>query len=275
MKKKLQPIKLGVMGFGNMADNIVSGLINSKIVNPRHVLAYELNQDRARFISNKYQIKFCTHAKELLQHGQVILICVKPQNIKEALTALQNKDSKQLLITIVTAVPVKTYHSFFGSKTRIIRVMPNTPLCIGYGATVYYAEKNCTQNDKKLCELFFGSMGIIAQVTKESLMNAVTAVSGSGPAFLYQYALAMMNSAVKQGIPKKTAETLVLQTLLGATQMMRHSDKTPDELTALVATKGGTTLAGLDALYKKGFTRAIDACIEKATQRAFELCRLL
>lgn len=268
-------IKLGVLGFGNMAQAIVTGLISSKLLSTKNIYALEPDKIRVKNVKKKYKIRFLESSRALSHQSSVILICVKPQDLKTVLTQLKPHYKNQLVMTVVTGATIKKYKKYLGSKSKIIRIMPNTPALIGYGAAAYFVDQNCTQRDKKLCENFFNCIGTIIKIKKESLMNAITAICGSGPAFVYQYAQSVINSAKKLGIQENTAKKLVLQTMLGATQMMIKSSQSPDQLTKLVTSKRGTTLAGLEALNKKGFTKAIEACMIRATKRAIELSKLL
>lgn len=270
---KIKPLKIGVIGFGNMAEAILAGLIKSRLMPAKHVHAFEPNLKRKRAMQKKYSVVFYEDPQSACHNAQVILVCVKPQNIKEVLTELRACYHGQLVITVVTGIAVKTYQKFLGKTARVIRVMPNTPALIGHGAAVYFANKNCTPDDKKICEGFFSCLGIIIPIKQESQINTVTALSGSGPAFVYQYAKHMIAAAQKLGLPETTAQKLMLQTIHGACQMMLCSGKSPDELTQMVTSKGGTTLAGLETLQKKGFAKIIEACIVAATNRAVELSK--
>ena len=262
---------IGFIGFGNMAEAIAAGLLKNKLVRSDAILAFEPNTKRLTEIQKKYKITPTKNLTELCYKARVIVIAVKPQNINEVLPELMTVYQNQLIITIVTGIRIKHYKKYLGSQAKIIRVIPNTPALIGLGAAAYFADPACTWSDKKLCEDFFNSIGRIWPLKHEPQLDAVTAISGSGPAFVYQYAEAIINAAHKTGLPLKLAKDLVLQTLLGATQMMLQSSLSPDELTQKVTSRGGTTLAGLKVLKKKGFAKILEACMVRAAQRAKEL----
>lgn len=264
---------IGVIGFGNMAEAIVAGILDDKLAKASDIYALDNSQKRMDLAKNKYKIHACPSVKELCQNTNVILLAVKPQHINDVLPALEESLKKHLIITIVTGIETKYYQKILGRQAKVIRVMPNTPALIGQGAAAYFANKNCSVRDQKICENIFNSVGLILEVKKEKLIDAVTAISGSGPAFVYQYAQSVMDSAKKLGLSADMAKRLVLQTLLGATQMMLNSQETPGDLTKKVTSKGGTTLAGLEVLKKKGFAKILDACMKKAAKRAEELSK--
>lgn len=267
----MKNIHLGIIGFGNMAEAITAGILNNKLIAPQNIHALDPSPKRRARAKKKYKLRTVKTVDELCAKTNTILLAVKPQQINEALIPLSTKIRKHLILTIVTGIQTRHYQKVLGRNVKVIRVMPNTPALIGQGAAVYFAGKNLTARDKNICEAIFKSVGIIQPVPRENLINAVTAISGSGPAFVYQYAQAVIDSAQKLGLSAKLARALVLQTMAGATQMMIAAIETPAQLTQKVASKGGTTVAGLEELKKRGFTRILHACMKRAAKRAEEL----
>lgn len=267
-------VSIGIIGFGNMAEAIAGGIIDNKLIRANNIYALDNSAKRIDLAKKKYKIQVSQDYQEMCKNTNVILLAVKPQHINDVFPELRDYLKKHLIISIVTGIEVKSYQKALGKWIKLIRVMPNTPALIGRGAAAYFASKSCTARDKKICERIFNSVGFIAEVKRESLINSVTAISGSGPAFVYQYAQAVMDSAKKLGLPADISKKLVLQTLLGATEMMLNSKESPGELTKKVTSKGGTTLAGLEVLKKKGFTRILEACMKRAAKRAEELSKL-
>lgn len=271
---KNSQIKLGVIGFGNMAEAIVGGILKQRLINPRQVFAIEPTQKRARAVRKKYQISICSGMSELIKKTNTVLICVKPQQVAEVLTALSPYSGKHLFMTIVSGTKCRVYEKTLGKNIRLIRIMPNMPAQIGLGATAFFSNKKANQADKKLFIKFFTAIGKVVEVKNESLLDAVTAVSGSGPAFVYYFASALIEAAKKAGLQTNVARILSLQTLLGATQLLIESNEDPKILTEKVTSKGGTTLAGLKVLEKKRFTKILEDCIVAAKKRAQELGKL-
>jgi len=262
--------KIGVIGFGNMAEAIIAGIIKKKLVSSSQIQFIEKSVKRAKSIEKRYKIKSVSWEK--INDCQIILLAVKPQNIADVLPQLKSLNKNSLLISIVTGVKLNTYRKILGTRAKVIRVMPNTPALIGKGAAAYYATSTCSRSDKKSCLDIFSAVGIITEMKSEKLLDAVTAISGSGPAFVYEYAKAMIAAAKKHGLSESASRSLVLQTLSGATEMMnQHADI--DDLQKRVTSKGGTTAAGLATLKKKGFTKTIEACMKAAHKRAVALSK--
>lgn len=271
---KSSQIKLGVIGFGNMAEAIVGGLLKKQVIQPRQVFAIEPNKNRANTIRKKYKINICSNACEFLEKTNTILLSVKPQQISDVLAALSPYSGKHLFMTIVSGTKSGFYEKKFGKNIKLIRIMPNMPAKIGLGATAFYSNKRVSQADKKIFLDFFTAIGKVVEVKNESLLDAVTAVSGSGPAFVYYFASALIQAAKKAGLSESVAKILSLQTLLGAAQMLIQLGEDPLTLTEKVTSKGGTTLAGLKILKKKRFTKILEDCIGAAKKRAQELGKL-
>lgn len=271
---KNMKIKLGVIGFGNMAEAIVSGLLKNKIIAARDVFAVEPHIQRACHIKKKYRIQFCAGTHELLKKTNTVLISVKPQQISDVLTTLSPYKGNHLFMTIVSGTRCGIYEKNLDKNIRLLRIMPNTPIQIGFGATAFFPNRNATPSDKKILMKFFSALGKVVEVKSEAHLDAVTAVSASGPAFVYYFAASFIQAAKKLGLEETIAKTLCLQTLLGATQMLVQSGEDPTSLTRKVTSKAGTTLAGLKVLKKKQFTKILEDCIKAAKNRAQELSKL-
>jgi pyrroline-5-carboxylate reductase len=268
-----QTLSLGVIGFGNIAEAIVTRLEKEDLIYPRDIITIETNKERARHIKRKYGVTVLKDYTSLCARASVILLAVKPQNINDVLPFLKKHHTNQLILTVVTGVAIKKYEKELGENIRIIRIMPNTPALIGLGMSAYFANKKCTDKDKWLCHKIFACVGNTLEIKSESLLDPITATSGSGPAYVYQFAQSLIDAAIGQGIKPAVAKTLILETLRGATEMMMVSKESIDDLTNRVATKGGTTEAGIKVLKKEGFYKAINGCVKAATKRAKELSK--
>jgi pyrroline-5-carboxylate reductase len=263
--------KLGIIGLGNMGEAIVAGLLKSKLIPASRIFFIENFKARETAMKKKYKINACNNIQELSKKTNALLVAIKPQQLGEMLAELSSDYNKQLIITIVAGIQTKFYTKHLGKQAKIARVMPNTPALLGVGATALYFTSNLKAADKKTATSIFDCVGITVALKKESELDIVTAVSGSGPAFVYQFAQSLISAGTKLGLNAAVCKQLVLQTLLGATQMMINSKDSPDELTKKVTSKKGTTDAGLQELRKKGFTQVIKACIQRAAKRAKEL----
>lgn len=263
-------MQLGIIGTGNMAEALIAG-ITKKVLPAKNIIGFDVNEARRRFVEKKYKITSAKTLVELCHKADVILLAVKPQQFPELLTTLKPFITKRHLVASIAAgIDTKLMEAFLG-KQKIVRLMPNTPALLGLGATAFYANKSCTVKDKKLTQKLFEAVGIVTEVQKEDLLDAVTALSGSGPAFAYLYMSEMINGGIALGLPADVAKNLAVQTVKGSAQMLLLAKDSPDELIAKVTSKGGTTLAGLKVLQKKKFGTIIHACLNAAAKRAKEL----
>jgi pyrroline-5-carboxylate reductase len=272
-KTSLAGLKLGVIGFGKMSEAILSCSLQKKTIRPQQILNLKHRAKRDADLKRRYKIQLAPDIATLCKNSNVILLGVKPQQMGDVLATLRPHLKNHLVITLAAGLSARFYQKCLGANLRLIRAMPNTPTQLGLGATAYFATKTVASKDKALCETFFAATGLIEEVKSEKLIDAVIAVSGSGPAFIYRYAANMIASGKKLGLSFEQAKRLALQTLLGATEMMRQTDATPDELIAQVASKKGTTLAGLDVLEKNGFDRLIQACLARTAARSAEISK--
>lgn len=274
MKLKQHHLKLGVIGFGNMATALVNGILKNQTLSQKQISFLEPDANKIKAVKKQFGIQSVSNLKELCEASNTLLLAVKPQSMNEVLTELKCHLRNHLVITIAAGIPVSSYRKLLGPKSRIVRVMPNTPALIGLGASAYFATSNVTRSEKESVENLLHCVGIATAVKNEDLLDAVTAVSASGPAFVYQFAQAMITSATRFGLSAEIAKMLVLQTLRGATEMMVQSSDSPDVLTERVRSKKGTTDAGLNVLAKKGFAKIISACLTAARNRAREMGKL-
>jgi len=272
MKKQISlKTSIGFIGAGNMAEALIKGILTKKLVDKKKIAAFEVNPARAKDMIKRYGIALTDSLVRLTQKADILILCVKPQQMDEVLQSLKPHLKNQLVITIAAGITTRFYLKKLGPKTRLIRVMPNMPAMLGYGATGIFATKTATKTDLANTLALFSAAGDVIEVKREPLIDAVTALSGSGPAFVYRFAASLMSGGIKAGLSKAAAKKLALQTLLGAAHVLINANEDPSSLTAKVTSKGGTTLAGLEVLDQKGFTQTVEACILRASERAKEL----
>lgn len=268
-------MKLGILGTGNMAEALIAGLTAKKVLRPQQITGYDISTPHLRSLTRKYKIGARKSAREVTQTSDTILLAVKPQQIKGLLSTIRPfLTKKHLILSIAAGIDTTLLEKFLGKKIKIVRIMPNTPALIGLGAAAFYLNKNCSGKDRAQTQKIFRAAGCVLEVKKESLLDGVTGLSGSGPAFVYEFIEAMIAGGQKMGLKKDMARKLALQTVIGAAQMIRHTGSDPKELTARVASKGGTTLAGLKVLKRTKFGSSVQQCIRAATRRARELRKL-
>lgn len=265
-------MKLGIIGTGNMGEALIAGLLAKKVLRSTQISGYDVSRARLNTIGRRYKIRTTPSLKKLVQSSTILLIAIKPQQIRGLLGEIKTLLKKeQLILSIAAGINVKQIEKELGKNRKIVRLMPNTPALIGEGATSFYLNRNCSNKDKRKTELIFSAVGEVFEVKKESLLDAVTGLSGSGPAYVYQFIEALITGGQKQGLKREVARQLALQTVIGATELVKRTKKEPKELIKKVTSKGGTTLAGLKVLKQKKFSSIVQQCIGAATRRAKEL----
>lgn len=267
---------LTVLGTGNMAEAIIAGLVSKKIIPSSSITGFDISPTRLSFMKMKYGFATAKNIGEAVSKGDVILLSVKPQQMKDLLTTIKPSLKKNaLILSIAAGLDTAFFEKHLGAKAKIIRLMPNTPAMIGCGATAFFANSNASATDKKITRVIFESTGLVDEVEKESLLDVITGTSGSLPAFVYSFAAPIIAAGVKGGLSEETSKRFVLQTMIGAAKLMEASKDDAQTLIAKVASKGGTTEAGLKVLQKRKFAVILSQTIQAAVKRAAGLRKLL
>lgn len=263
---------IGFIGAGNMAGAIINGILAKGCYKPGQICIFDVSEPKCREMREK-GVQVAATASEVVKASDIIVLAVKPQNYAEVLSGLKDTiTEKKVIVTIAAGISIAYVNDGLGVNCPVVRVMPNTPLLIGRGATALCRSANVTDADfEQVCALFSAS-GIV-EVLTEDKMNAVISVNGSSPAYVYLFAKAVADSAERQGIDKETALKLFCQTLVGSAGMLLESGMTPDELIKMVSSPGGTTLKAMEALYEHHVEEAIDDAMLRCTKRAEELGR--
>lgn len=261
--------KVCFIGAGNMAEALISGIIKSGI-SGKNILAYDVSSKRLNYISKKFGIKKTSGNIAAVKTSGIVFIAVKPNQVEEVLKEIScGVNGKKFVISIAAGIRTFKIEKYL-KKIPVVRVMPNTPALLGMGAIAITAGKYAKSGALKIAEKLLSSCGIVVTV-KEKDMDAVTAVSGSGPAYVFYIAELMKKTAVKMGLSEKTAKALVNQTLLGASNMLSASDETPEALRKKVTSKGGTTEAAFKHLLKKGFGNIFQEAIVAAQKKSKQM----
>lgn len=268
-------ITIGFIGAGNMASALVGGLLARGHQAQNFALA---DAQPAQLVGFKEQGLFTTaNNADVFERANVIVLAVKPQVLCEVLKplALMAQAKKPLIISIAAGIPLASIDRWLGGNMAIVRAMPNTPALVQTGATGLYANPTVTNEQKHQAEMILNAVGLTLWVDDEALIDSVTAVSGSGPAYFFYVMEAMIAAGCELGLDEKTARALTLQTALGSAQMAITADVSPDELRRRVTSKGGTTeqaIAAFDAADLKGiFSQALAACAAKGQELAHVL----
>jgi len=267
----IQNQKIALLGAGNMAEALVAGLVKSGVAIPDSLLATDISSARLTVLKDRYDIQVGSKNFDAVLWADIIILCVKPQVMNEVLADIQKGISeKQLVISVAAGIPIKSIQAKLGQTVPLVRSMPNTPAVIQEGVT---ALAGCPGLDSKHLEVakkIFESVGQVV-VVDESLMDAVTGLSGSGPAYVYLAIEALIDGGVRVGLPRNVAHVLAVQTVLGAAKMVRETGEHPALLKDRVTSPGGTTIAGLQRLEEGGLRATLIEAVEAATHRSREL----
>lgn len=265
--------KLGFIGAGNMATALVKGIIESKQYGAAQIKAFDIDKDQLKALVTGSGIEGADSNRRLIGDCQTVVLAVKPQNIRDVLGEIKEEaTSEHLIISIAAGITLKTIQNALVKKVPLVRVMPNTPALIQMGMGALAAGKYAQEKHLAVAVSLFEAVGETV-IVPEEMMDAVTAVSGSGPGYLFRIMESFVKAAEGLGFDSATALKLVLQTALGASQLANTSDRSLSELRAMVASPGGTTAAGLAVFEKKGLEKIIGECVEAAFMRSAELAK--
>ncbi len=264
--------KIGFIGAGNMAGALIKGLLQAGVCDAGDIAVSDVSAEQVARLRRKYKVAAASDNATLVRSSRIVFLSVKPQIMAEVLDDIRPAaDARRLFISIAAGFPLARLSAGLGREARVVRVMPNTPALIGEGMSVAVAGKKATAADMKTTLRLFRAVGEAVAVKEERLIDPVTAVSGSGPAFVYLFAEHLIEGGVRAGLTPALAAELTFQTIRGAAGMLRQAGLSPRELREMVTSPGGTTLAGLTALHAHSFGGALEAAVDAATRRAREL----
>lgn len=265
-------MKIGVLGCGKMGTAWVAGIIRGGAAAPAEVFGVDGSQTALRSFVDATGAQSADSLRDLAD-SDVVLLCTKPNDLLPALQELgahQKKDEGMLVISIAAGVTISALEAVATDSIRIVRVMPNTPALVGQGAAAYCLGSRATVEDGALVAKLLETVGMASEFP-EKLMNAVTGLSGSGPAYVYLIIEALADGGVRCGLPRDQALQLATQTVLGAAAMVKETGEHPAKLKDMVTSPGGTTIAGLATMEKLGVRSAMIEAVTAADERAREL----
>ena len=263
---------LGFVGAGNMGEAMIRGILAAKLVPPREVVVLDVRPGRGRELSKRFGVATARGMADLFRKCDTIVFAVKPQGVGEALRQVRAGDVKgKLFVTIAAGVPTQVFLSALGEGARVVRAMPNTPAQVGMGSTGLFFARGVSREQKEWARKIFSSFGEVAEFPREELLDVVTALSGSGPAYAFLFIEALADGAVRAGMGREEAVRLAAATVEGAARMVRESGKHPGELKDMVTSPGGTTAAGIAALEMGAFRGTVLSAVFAAWQRSREL----
>jgi pyrroline-5-carboxylate reductase len=261
----------GFIGGGAMAEALVAGVTGAGLVAPEKIRVSDVSGERREYLREKFGVAVTPDNTALVAGADIVVLAVKPFIIGEVLGEIGRQLSeKQIVISVAAGVPTAYIEKFFSVNVPVVRAMPNTPALVGAAATAVCRGRWATGEHLELARAVFGVVGRALPV-REDLMDAVTGLSGSGPAYMYVIAEALADAGVRAGLPRDVSLTLAAQTMLGAARMILETGQHPGVLKDMVTTPGGTTIEGLFALEEGGLRATLGRAVENACRRSRQM----
>lgn len=262
--------KIGFIGGGAMGEAIIKGLLGRGYTN-QDIMVSDPSQDRLLYLKKTYGLNAVNNNKEVAKNSEVILLAVKPQNMSEAVTSIAGEiTGRNLIITIMAGVPTAAVEKLLPNGAKVIRVMPNTPALVSAGTAAISGGSHVDESDLEVARRIFEAVGN-ATILPEKMLNAVTGLSGSSPAYVYMLIEALADGGVLAGLPRDVALKLAVDTVKGAAIMVEETKKHPGQLKDMVTSPAGTTIYGVLELEKAGFRGKIMEAVLAGAKRAEQL----
>lgn len=260
--------KLGLIGTGNMGEALIKGLLQGHVCKPEQILCSDTRPERLKVIRKMYGVKGTSHNIEVVKHSEILILAVKPQIMKQVISEIsKHLNLSKLVISIAAGVSLEAIESCAKKELRLIRVMPNICASVREGVSAIAGGKNIHKEDWIIAKTIFDSVGKSLFV-EETLLDAVTGLSGSGPAYIFLIIDALADAGVKVGLSRSDALILASQTVLGAAKMLIETGEHPGRLKDLVTSPGGTAITGVHRLEEGGLRATLINAVEMATQRS-------
>jgi len=262
-------MKIGFLGAGNMAAALTRGILANNLLDTDQIRAADISENARHKFEAQTGISPVSRGIDMIDEIDVLIIAVKPQIAQEAVSGLTDQCKDKLIVSIAAGIRLKKICNWFNHE-RVIRIMPNTPAMIRKGAAAFACGKEVNKQDKELVRNILEGVGIAFEL-EESQLDTVTALSGSGPAYVFEFTQALIDGAKAQGLADEIASRLAVQTLAGAAEMLLREKETPQQLRDAVTSPGGTTEAGLKVMQEHKINEIMNEVIAAAKKRAVEL----
>jgi pyrroline-5-carboxylate reductase len=267
---------ISILGSGNMGEALISGLISSGSSRPENIICTDVREDKLEAVKSKYGVRTMTSNRDAVAAADIIIYAVKPQIIAAVLKETADLlDMTKLIISIAAGVPLPAIEKSLNKQLRLIRVMPNIAASVKEAASAVAAGKHATKDDIALAQLIFNSVGKSVFLKENYLMDAITGLSGSGPAYIFLIVDALADAGVKVGLSRQDSLFLATQTVLGAAKLLMETKEHPGQLKDRVTSPGGTAIAGIHTLEKGGLRTTLINAVEVATNRSKELGEIM
>ncbi len=259
---------VGILGTGNMGEALIKGLLHGHVCRPEQILCSDTRPERLKAMRETYGVKGTSHNTDVVKQSEIILLAVKPQIMKTVIHEIaKSLDFSKLIISIAAGVPLNAIESCAKKDLKLIRVMPNICVSVREGVSAIAAGRHASKDDLMIAKTIFDSVGRSLFI-EENLLDGVTGLSGSGPAYIFTIIDALADAGVKVGLSRDDALVLASQTVLGAARMLIETGEHPGRLKDLVTSPGGTAITGLHTLEQGGLRTTLINAVEVATQRA-------
>lgn len=262
--------KIGVIGCGIMGSAIINGLLKKNIANAQNIMGCDVSEDRLEQMRTEIGIQTTTSNDELINNCDIVLLAIKPQYSDPVFDAIKGKVQKTVLISIMAGITIEKIQNATEAQ-NVIRVMPNTPAQISEGVSGWYASESVSEEQKEHCQTILKAIGTAYEVETEDMIDSVTAITGSGPAYVFYFAEHIIEHAKKLGIEETHAKQMVKELFLGAVHLWDQSDEEVATLRKNVTSPGGTTEAALGVMNEKMVPEIISAMMDRCKERAKEL----
>ncbi len=268
----MEKLTLAIIGAGNMGASLLGGLIADGYL-PEKISVSDPSQEKLHYIEHQFKVNVTSENREAIESAEIIILAVKPQILAQVASELAQvvQQKKPLIISIAAGVRETSLATWLGHDIAIVRCMPNTPALIGCGASGLYANKNVSEKQRNIAESILRSVGLVTWVEDEKLMDVITALSGSGPAYFFLVMEILQQTAEKLGLPKQIAQLLTIQTAFGAASMALESEASLKTLREQVTSPGGTTASALESLEKNNIHSLFAEALIAAKKRSEEL----
>lgn len=263
--------KICILGVGNMGEALLKGILSSGIYKKGDIIVSDISEERLTHINSTYGVETTKDNAEATTSSEFIILAVKPETAKNLIGEISHLiHESKVIISLITGLKITSIHKWLKREIPVIRVMPNTPVLVKEGATVIAPGPGVKEKDIEVAQKIFDSVGKTV-IMGEEYLDAVTGLSGSGPAYIFTIIEALADGGVKVGLPRRESILLAAQTVLGAAKMVLETGKHPGSLKDMVTSPGGTTIEGLHRLEASGIRAALISAVEHATRRAKEL----
>ena len=268
--------KIAIIGTGNMGGALIDGLVVSGSSKPENIICTDIRENKLKDINDKYGIITTSDNPKACEMADIIVLATKPQILASVLKEIAPfLNMEKVIISIAAGVPMVAIESCLNKKLRLVRAMPNIAVAVKQGATAIAAGPNAYPDDIQLAKAIFDSVGDSIFIEENILMDAITGLSGSGPAYIFLIVDALADAGVKMGLSRNDAQVLAIQTVLGAAEMLKQTKEHPGQLKDKVTSPGGTAITGIHTLEKGGLRTTLINAVEVATNRSKELGEMM